>query len=410
MLSWDLFHHYLFSRRSGALIRSIARLSVCSIGVGVFALVVVVGVMNGFNNTIRDKLLSAEPHLIVYTQPSNKNEVIDILDKETAVKAYPFETQDVIVRTLDGFFSGAVARGIEPEALEAMLKRIYQSQSKKKKLELSVAELSSPPQEGEIIMGAELARSLGLFEGEQVVVLPPEALLMPAGEAPPYERVTIKRLLSTELSEIDSQFIYYTLGKSFSRLSKTASREAGFEIFLPDPEKFEDLKSRLLQTGAKAQSWVERNGALFFALKLEKLAMSTFLSLATLITSFSIFSILVLLLTQKRRDLGVLMAMGLSSRRTRKLFGGVGLFLSGIGMGTGLILGLVVSYLMELYPLKVLPEEVYYDSSISAKLQWEMLVAIVLGCVVVALVASFAPVARFVKMRPSEALRDRQIN
>src|SRR5262249_56506313 len=114
------------------------------------------------------------------------------------------------------------------------------------------------------------------------------------------------------------------------------SSESCFEVRLKNPYDADRIALELKKLGYQAQSWHDRNTALFFALKMESLAMTIFLSLAVLITSFSVVSVMVLLITQKRREMGMLMAMGLSKSATRRVFTSVGILLTVVGVGLGL--------------------------------------------------------------------------
>lgn len=389
------------------MIRTLGRLCIASIGLGVFSLVVVISVMNGFNNSIRDKLLATEPHLVIYPHAGKAAQIRDDLAQQD-VEFHRFESQDVIIRTLDGTFSGAAAHGLEMDSLRALLTRVEEnkrSKGRKGNIEPRLAPESLMLDRAEIIMGADLARSLNILEGDQVVVIPPEALLLPPGEAPPFEKVTVKSTLSTDLSDVDSHLIYYTLGKSLTRFSQAASRETGFEVYLINPDSYPPIKARAEKIGARVDTWVDRNSALFFALKLEKIAMTTFLALSALITSFSVLGVLALLITQKRQDIGVLMSMGMSNKLTRQTFLKIGLLLSLVGMGGGWLLGVIASWLIQTFPLNVLPSDVYYDSSIPARLDPVMLVIVVAGCTIVAFLAAWIPVRLHTRVTPSEALK-----
>src|SRR5690606_38345452 len=127
------------------------------------------------------------------------------------------------------------------------------------------------------------------------------------------------------------------LGDTFTRLHDSAARRERFDIELKDMTQASKLVSALKTQGLNSSSWEQRNSTLFFALRLEKIVMSVFLSLSSLITSFSVVTVLVLLFTQKREEIGTLMAIGLSRRRAQRLFTCLGLILALLGMGGGLI-------------------------------------------------------------------------
>jgi lipoprotein-releasing system permease protein len=313
----------------------------------------------------------------------------------------------VIIRTVDGNFGGAVARGVEAQTLKYIL-----SETRKETIAnhtssvdpAPVAEESTELAKGEVMIGIDLARSLGIFEGDTITLIAPEALLLPSGEAPPFERVVVKSLVTTNIADIDEKVLYYGRGRSLLTFQNSPSRVSGFEVRLPHPEEFGPLKASLELHGFKVESWVDRNSSLFYALKMEKFAMGVFLALAGLVASFSIVTVLVLLLTQKRKDIGLLMGLGLSPRKTQTLFIQVGLILSAIGIGTGLILGIVVSLLLDRFPIPLLPE-VYYDATIPADLSAIFIVGILIVAALVAFISAYIPARQTTRESPAEALR-----
>ncbi len=411
-LAWDFFKHYLLSRRAGSLIRTVAWLSIAGVAIGVMSLVIVIGIMNGFNDSIRKRMLAVEPHLVARVAGSRTVDALKAtpvfkkLSADSSLQTDVFENQDVIVRTVDGLFGGAVARGVEPKTLLYILRETRKA--------LAPADSDVGPAEvleesanlgpGEVIVGIDLARSLGIFEGDKITLIAPEALLLPPGEAPPFERALVKSLITTNIADIDAKMIYYGQGKSLAAFRLSPSREIGVEVRMPDPEDFSSLKGEIEALGAKSESWVDRNSSLFFALKMEKLAMGVFLSLAALIASFSIVTVLVLLLTQKRKDIGLLMSLGLSPKQTRGLFVRVGLILSMIGIGGGLVLGIVFCLVINSVSIPILPD-VYYDATIPATVEPKFVLGILLVASVIAFLSSWFPARATTRETPSSALR-----
>ena len=425
MLSWDLFRHYLLSRRAGAVVRSVAWLCIIGVGVGVTSLIVVLSVMNGFNDSIRTKLLAVEPHLVVTIPGISKAEdissaaIFQTLKRRPELRVDVYETQDVLLRTSDGLYGGAIARGVDAEALAYILnesRKAGQAHRPTYPQDAMQSDAQIPPASpessdlapGEAIVGVDLARSLGLFEGDRAVAIAPEALLLPPGEAPPFERVIVKSLLTANVADIDGKMLYYARGKTLARLRDGASREVGFEVRLPDPTRFQDIKAQIEATGAKVATWQERNSSLFYALRLEKFAIGAVLAAASLIASLSIVTVLVLLLSQKRKDIGALMAMGLSARRTQQAFVGLGLMLGLLGMGGGVIAGLTICFIIDRYPLPILPE-IYYDATIPSTVDPWLVVTVLASSVVIAGVSAWLPARAHARLQPADALRAREI-
>jgi lipoprotein-releasing system permease protein len=407
MLSWMIFRHYLLSRRSGSLVRLIAWLCMAGVGIGVASLIIVLSVMNGFNIKIRQNMLNVEPHLVISNLKSDQADLVHKLIPSGIESFWYAENQDVVLRTADGVFSGAIAKGLQPQGIRDWLKHVWKPRSNDptygKQPDMNTLELG-PHQ---AVIGVDLASNLGVFDGDDLFVIPPETLLMPKGEVPKYEKVTIKGIISTQMPDIDGKLFIYNSDNTMKGWWKnSASIENGFEIRLTNPYDADKLAEKIRTLGQKIQSWHERNTALFFALKMESLAMTIFLSLAVLITSFSIVSVMVLLITQKRREMGMLQAMGFSKKATRRAFTLVGVYLSVIGVGAGVIFGCTVALLMDYFPIEVLPD-IYYDSTLPAHLSSNIVIGVIVGAAILASIGAYVPVRLYVDPTPADSLRGR---
>jgi lipoprotein-releasing system permease protein len=405
MFSWMIFRHYLLSRRSGSLIRLIAWLCMAGVGIGVASLIIVLSVMNGFNLKIRQNMLNVEPHLVISNLKPDQADLVRKLVGGDIESFWYSENQDVVLRTADGVFSGAIAKGLEPQGIRDWLKHVWKPKTSGNESTVDPSTLELGPRQA--VIGVDLASNLGVFDGDDLYVIPPETLLMPKGEFPKYEKVTIKGIISTQMPDIDGKMFIYNSNNTLRGWWKnSASIENGFEIRLRHPYDADAIAERVRAKGYKIQSWHERNTALFFALKMESLAMTIFLSLAVLITSFSIVSVMVLLITQKRREMGMLMAMGFSKSDTRKAFTLVGVYLSAIGVGFGVLFGCSVALFMDYFPIEVLPD-IYYDSTLPAHLSSHIVVGVIVGAAALSIIGSYVPVRLYVDPTPADSLRGR---
>lgn len=413
---WLFFQRYFFSPRSGSLIRTIARLSLVGILLSVAALVVVSSVMNGFNQLIRQRLLAVEPHLVV-EHPKTAEELqvfndwmADLRSRGGLQESFEIQSHDVIIRTGEGAFGGAVAKAVLGHQINryvARLEGVELGGSSPPTVPTMEADVRSWMRPQEVILGLDLARTLRVVEGDHILVLPPEALLLPAGQAPPYERVRVKARLSSRESQVDSQVLLFVQGESLLSLRESPSEQSFWEIWLRDIDQAKNEKSTLMKGGLKAETWSDRNSSLFLALLLEKTVMTTFLALSALITAFSVIAVLVLLMAQKKRDMGMLMAMGMERQRLRKMFTYLGLMLSGAGLVSGLFLGLAISLVLDRYPLPVLPD-IYQDSHLPAAVDFGLIGFIVGGILLITTVGSFYLSHKGSKILPAEALRYRE--
>lgn len=376
--------------------RTVARLCLAAVAVGVTALIVVNSVMNGLNDSIRERLLAVEPHLVVEATkaaPSfwaGEDWVVE-LERQPGFEVRRFETQDVIIRTNDGLVGGAVANGVEADVLDRLIRQSQGLASAGDGSLPEPEELALGP--GEAIMGADLARGLAIYEGDTITLISPESLLAGASEIPRFERLTVKRLVATNLPEIDGKMLHYRRGLAMASLKTGLSRRTGLEIRTPRPFLVADMKAGLnakIGDRATVSTWIERNSSLFYALKIEKLAVGMLLALSTLIASFSISTVLTMLLVQKRRDLGVLMALGLSPRKASVAFFQLGLILSGLGVLVGLVLGLLIAVSIDRFQIPLLPD-VYYQRTIPSRLDPVVIAVLVAICGLTAVVSSWWP-------------------
>lgn len=389
MVSLTLFKKFILSKRSGALIKRLAWISIIQISLSLFAFILVLSVMNGMNLSIAERVTSLEPDLVLEFPGTPQTAALDLQPAVMRVIENPqatvdvFEQSDVIVRTMDGLYRGLVAKGLSKSSLEHFSRAIQKMDQKQKSHrpeEIQVWNPDEMPAEDEIIIGFDVARTLNVFEGDWVTIIPPEALLLPQGQIPQLEKVKVKRIISTSLQDLDAQFLWYQKGKALNRFKDSPSRRNRVEVFLTDHQAAFSIKESLSSfEGIQVSTWKDRNGALFAALRIEKFAIGFILFLAGLISSFSIVMALTLLITQKKKEWALMRTLGFSHESLLKLLTRLGLWLSGAGIGMGLLCGLALALVMQFYPLSILPS-IYYDSQIPSRVDF----GFVLGVLVVA--------------------------
>lgn len=390
---FDLFKAYFFSKKSGSSVKLMSWLSLSGMAIGVFGLVLVLSVMAGFNENIRERLLSYEPHLVIYTEKSEAELLAALKDtKVETLEALSFEVRDLILRTPMGVFQGASARGVSPQRLQKILEE-----------NVTLAPGQTEIADDEIIMNFELARSLGALEGDFIDLIPPETLLRSIDGSLELKQVKLVGTFFSQLSAVEnSRLMIYKMG---SLLKDSKNVKKGFELLLNDPMNSESAQRALNSAGFEnVETWQDRNSSLLMALKLEKLAMTLFLGLSALITSFSMMTVLLLLIHQKRQDMGILMSMGLSRASVRLIFGGIGLLLSLTGVAMGLVPGVLVAWVVDSYPLQIMPS-IYEDPYLPAKLDYWLILSVTFFCFLICLLSMLVPVFRISRLTPTKALQ-----
>lgn len=392
---FELFKAYFFSKKSGSSVKLMAWLSLAGMSIGVFGLVMVLSVMSGFNENIHKRLLAYEAHVVVYTEEKTKIELEDMLmPKFGAVDVQSFESQDLILRTHTGVFQGATARGLSKDRLK---------QIAIENLNISGAQ-EHEIQTFDVIMNFDLASSLGALEGDIIDVIPPDTLLRSLDGSLNLSQVKLIGTFFTQLTATQNSKLLLYWGEGNSAF-KSSSVRKGFEILLPDPLRSDAVKKHLQQAGlTEVETWQDRNSSLLMALKLEKMAMTTFLGLSAVITSLSMMIVLLLLIHKKRHEMGILMSMGVSARQIRMMFGGIGLLLSLTGVLMGFIPGVIVAWIIDRYPLQILPS-IYQDPYLPARLDYWLILSVVFFCLIICILSVLVPVFRTSKLTPAEALR-----
>lgn len=435
MLSFHLFRHYFLSFKSDSLIRIVAWVCLAGLSVSVAALVLVLSIMDGFGQSIKSRLLKKEAHLILHSKKANKGKDF-FQNKESVYSVLPshlkkgvesltfFETQDILLKTHKGFF-GVIAKGYKAEKIKELLvqarKTEFESFHQTKDIlavpkdstgkdqnnavflspdETDFKNTSSPSLS--LIINESLSSALNVYKGDEALVTPVAALLLPPSEAPPLKRVYIQSVAedSGENNSEEKFSVFYEKGMmDFKFLSNIHS---AWEITLKDPESYKQYLSYF--KNYRTEHWAERNSSLLFALKMEKFIMVLFITLSILISLLGISMALFLLIIQKRKDIGILQAMGLSDEEVTKTFSKVGLELAFIGIVGGMLIGLALTAFFKYSQWNILPA-IYYDRTLPANFLPFQYILIFMGSLLVAFLACYLPTLHLSRMSPSELLK-----
>ena len=351
-LSYFFLKKLVLSDRSGSLIKRISVLSFFAIVLSLTAFFIILFVMNGMNRNIKTRIMGLEPHL---TSINNFSQNADVLSEVTGAKTtIQYQKFDLILRTIDGQFRGSEATGFNAEGLTAWMEMLKATKvSRFRNIYSNITEQTLELGENEVAIGVDLARSLSLLEGDELTLIPPETLLLSSLETPLFQKVVVRKILVTDLYDLDSKLVLFNGDLSLKRFSNTLSRKTGFMIWFNSINTVDKLKERLAAKNIESESWIEKNSDLFFALKMEKLMIGTFLGLAGLIASSSVLTVLALLMSQKKHDIAIIKTLGLSQRKTLMLFTKIGLWISGGAISLGTAIGLGISLYIEYNPVNI---------------------------------------------------------
>ncbi|GAB6887390.1 lipoprotein-releasing ABC transporter permease subunit [Desulfothermus okinawensis JCM 13304] len=406
MSSFELFvaTKYLLSRRKHSFISVISVFSIAGIGLGVAALIVVLGVMNGFSNNLQQKILGVNAHIIITSIQGPIGKYKGLCQKIKGISgvkgAMPFLYSEVMVSSQNGV-KGVVLRGIDPQSARDVL-------NLNKDLVLgSVDDLSDssvPP----VIIGKELAFKLGLGIGSFLNVLSPTGGTSSFGFMPKIKVFKVVGIFDTGMYEYDSSLIYTNISSAQKLIGFKKDVVTGIEVSLYDVYKARDIASSLNKTlGHKffIQTWMDMNKNLFSALKLEKFAMGVILVMIVLVGSFSIITTLFMLVMEKKKDIAILISMGATKGEIKRIFVWLGSLIGLVGTSVGYCFGLGIGYLIEKYQFIKLPKDVYYLDHLPVEYSPLDLVTIGVVAMLLCFLATLYPASQASKVEPAQVLR-----
>ncbi len=409
-LEWFIGRRYLSSRRGTRFLSLITAISIGGVAVGVMALIVVTAVMTGLQNDLRDKILGTNPHIWLTTfgetmRIDDWQPVVDRVRKVEGVEsAAPFVHTEVGLRNQAGYAEFAILRGIDPAAEGPPITDIVR-QLRKGDIRLGRTRSGYPP----VLVGSALADRFGLFPGDVVDVFSLAGASVSAlGQVVPRGRkFEVAGRFRTGMYEYDNKFMYTTLPAS-QELTNLGGAVTGIEIRVPDAMEADVVGGRLesaLGFPFRAIDWKSMNSALFNALKLEKLAMLVILLLIVVVAAFNIISTLVMTVTDKTREIGILKTMGLTPRRILRIFMLQGLVIGTVGSLLGGAGGLLLTWVIDYYELIKIPGEVYFVDHLPVAWDPVDLVVILVASIAISFLATIYPARQAASLVPIDAIR-----
>jgi len=416
---------YMRAKRKQVFVSIITFISIFGIFLGVAALIVVLAVMNGFEEDLRSKILGIRSHIEITADMTGTMKNYPVLrekiDKTPGVVAStPFIYTEAMMRSQNGV-TGVIIRGMDTESAPKVINlgKIREGNIEYlNKIPDDVSkELSAENRDlAGIMIGKEMARNMGLFLYDPITIISPSGgIATPMGMVPRMKKFIVVGIYESGFYEYDSKLAFLSL-KSCQDFLAMGDAVSGIDIVVRDIYKA-DVISRTLQNKLGfpyfAQNWMQMNKNLFSALKLEKRVMFIILSLIVLVAAFNIISALIMIVMEKNKDIAILKSMGATSNTIMKIFIYQGLIVGVIGTFFGTIAGLTIalnlqkiSLLVEkIFNFKILPGDVYYLSELPSKVNYGDVVVIVIGTLLICFLSTIYPALRASKLDPAEALR-----
>jgi lipoprotein-releasing system permease protein len=400
---------YTRSKRREGFVSFISGFSLCAMALGVMALIVVLSVMNGFDREIKNRLLLVVPHATV-SRPEGFNvaEIANLTSQimaDSNILAVVPMVQSFVMLSYDAEKIGVMLQGIDPQwsTVEPLRENMLSG----------FLEKLAPGDFG-VVLGSQVARRLGVFVGDRIQLTMPKVTVTPAGIFPRIKTVTVTGIFQVG-AQVDSSVIFVHEQDARKLLQQT-DRFQGMRLQLAEPYGADEW---IRQTGlqllpdAKWRSWADSMGTLFQAMRMEKVVVSLLLSVVIAVAAFNIVASLVLMVSDKRKDIAVIRTLGATSGTVMRIFMVQGLAVGSIGILAGTILGCllayfigdIVSFIETVAGVYIFDPTVYLISALPSKILLSDL-AIVLGSAfIISFLATLYPAWRAGQVLPAEALR-----
>jgi len=410
-MGFELFigGRYLRAKQKQAFISLITILSIGGVAVGVMALIVVIAVMTGFESDLKSRILGGQSQVMLMRHGGAFTAYREILREVEKIKgveaATPFILSQIMLRAKHGA-TGAVLRGIDPESAGRVMKTLQQ-------VDLPDPGASKPSQSSPsdipgIVLGRELARNLGVIDGDAIYLISPRGVISPIGHVPAMKQFRVTGFFESGMYEYDQTFAFINI-KDAQKIMRMADAVSGLDIRVTDIYDARNVAQRItakLGFPYWARDWMQMNRNLFKALKLERRVMFIILALIILVAAFNIASSLIMMVMGKTRDIAILKAMGATERSIRKIFVFNGMVIGTIGTLLGLCLGLVICTVLKHIDIHELAGDIYYfTTSLPVKLEFIDVISIIAAALGICFLATLYPARQAAKMNPVEAIR-----
>ena len=414
-MKYELFIglRYLRARRREGFISLITVISVLGVMIGVMTLNVVMAVMTGFEETLRDRLLGINAHVALVKSGDQLRDYEKLVEQVRQAKGVVAASPSIygqVMLTSGPRVSGVVVRGIDPDRVN----QVVDIERYIKEGSLQSLKQPQPVQTGGrtvllpgVIIGVRLANQLGVFPGSPLQVVSPLGSPTAIGVIPKVRRFVVVGIFDSGMSEIDSTLIYMNLADA-QKFFELGDAVTNIEIRVQDVYRAQDVAQdiqRRLGFPYLTEDWSRLWPNLFSALRLEKTVYFLVLLLMVLIGAFNIISTLIMVVMEKRKDIAILQSMGATRESIRRIFLIKGCVIGVVGTFLGVLLGLAISVLIQEYRFIELPKDVFLISTVPVRIYLSNFTLVAFASLLVCLVASIYPARQAAKLDPVEIIR-----
>ncbi len=405
-----LGYRYTRAKRRNGFISFISLSSVIGIALGVFALITVLSIMNGFQQELRDRILGMTAHMTLSEYQDRLGNWQELYQQVNKLKHVVGAAPNVMgqgMLTNNERVKGVLVRGVMPE---------YEPQVADIDSKMKYGKLSDLQAKGYgIILGMELAHSLGVSVGDKVTLVAPQGTVSPMGVIPRVKRFTVIGLFEAGMFEYDSGLAIVHLSDA-QKVFKMKNKVSALQLKLDDMFRIQEVRDEIadnIEQVLYMRDWTQQHANFFKAIQMEKRMVFIFLTLIIMVAAFNIVSTMVMVVTDKQKDVAVLRTIGASPGSIQAIFIIQGLIIGIFGSVIGAILGVlasmnidvIVPFIENLFGFKFFPADIYYISSVPAKLHWEDVWLVSAIAFTLTLLATLYPARKASKTQPAEALR-----
>jgi lipoprotein-releasing system permease protein len=411
-LELQIAWRYLRSRRGSKLLSLISIIAIGGVLVGVSALIVIIGVMNGLQHDLREKILVGSPDIRVLSfgedlKITDWQKVLDKVRKQPGVvTAAPFVLTEAVMTGGHDYSGGTYVVGLLPEGRGVPDVTSIRSHAESGDFRFA----SSDGQRRGVVLGKLLANRFNKLLGDSITLLSAgsgKPNPVTGSIVPRVDRFEVTGIVSTGMYEYDNAYAFIALDKA-QELAGLGDGVTGIEVKTADRWQAAGVANGLVAALGwpyRTVDWQEQNHSLFQALKLEKLGMGVILLLIVLVATFNIVSTLTMVVADKTKEIGILKAMGMPARSIRRIFFAQGLVIGLVGTVGGLIVGFAAALALDKYQFIKLDPTVYFIDHLPVTTQPMDVMWIILASIAIAAVATVYPSVQASRLFPIEAIR-----
>jgi lipoprotein-releasing system permease protein len=407
---------YLKSKKNSRFLSFITYISIAGVALGVMAMIIVLSVMDGFEDALKKRLMASDLHILLTPKPEapgfdrgyvprgalDATELPKFLkERPEVLDFWPIVSTEAILK-VGRKVTGVVVKGVTPGRLERLKAQIIESAEPYMLVQREGAETVRLPG---LILGQELANEMGVIPGDRVTLISPTETEGPLSAVPRLKRYAVEGIYHSGMAEqeLHTVFAADSAVRSFLRKADVISQ---WEVTLKEFDLAPPLADQLrpLAPGFKIQDWAQLNSRLFASLKIERVAMFIALAFIVVVASFNIVTTLTLMVLEKKREISIMKAMGARHGQVAAVFLAEGIFIGGVGVAVGLGLGLGICSILRRYEFITLPD-IYYDRTLPVAFNGLYYALVSVCAVVIVLAACLYPSRRAARLNPLDGIR-----